>query len=413
VASARANGRAHRPGPGPLWERFLRSLPGFTAGGYLALILLLVLGIFAATARNNFVYIVFCLFLSLGLFAFWYPWLSMRRITLERTWPKEIFAGEEVVFGVHLKNESLSLGAYAVTVQDLPDVSSIARFGFSFVFRIPPGGEARASYPIKFRRRGLYRGSRYVLESSFPFGLFSREVHGTVESEFLVYPRIRPLRLFSQGSFLPGVDQISENTFGGPDEFKRLREYLPGDHPRTIHWKSTARYRKLMVRDHERYEKRKVTLVLETTPVDESRRLRSEAVFERAVSLAASAAAQLTRRGHLFRFAALAPERVVTPFHRSPDHLREVLRMLAVLEPAPRSRLPDLLCDIPPAGDATVLLVLQDARRFREEYAGFEGGKDLWVIDAAERKPRCVRAGSKRPFRPEPIKLSLRGEVAR
>jgi uncharacterized protein (DUF58 family) len=390
------------------WDVFARSVPRFTAAGYFVLLLLLSLAITAEISQNNFVFMALSLLAGLFLFSFWYPFLSLRRLVLTRERPKEIFAGQEVHFGLTLRNENPFFSAYAVAVSDLPEVSSIARFGFAFIFHIPPRGQGSSSYPIKFRRRGLYKGSSYLLESSFPFGFFTRRVHGTAATEFLVYPRIRPVRFETRGSFLPGVDQLSQDTFHGLDEFKLLREYRPGDHPRFIHWKATARHQKLMVRDNERYEKRKVTLVLDTRPLRRAQARRTEAVFERAVSLAASLAVALVREGSMVRLCAFAPERIVTRFGLGAEHLKEILRILALAKTEPNRTLNDILRKIPGAEGSTLVVVAQKHARAVAEAGRLEAGGDMWVIDASARHPVCRRAGAPARGGAAPLKFSQR-----
>ena len=71
-----------------------------------------------------------------------------------------------------------------------------------------------------------------------------------------------------------------------------LREYVPGDDPRLIHWMTTARTGTLMVKEHVELRRPEFTVVLDTahhvaTPDD----------FEEAVDVAASIAVHAVRSG--------------------------------------------------------------------------------------------------------------------
>ena len=48
--------------------------------------------------------------------------------------------------------------------------------------------------------------------------------------------------------------------------FVSLREYVPGDDPRLIHWPTTARVGTLMIREHVELRRPEFTVVLDTAP---------------------------------------------------------------------------------------------------------------------------------------------------
>jgi len=51
---------------------------------------------------------------------------------------------------------------------------------------------------------------------------------------------------------------------GTSDEFYALREYHPGDNPRYIHWKRSARMGRLVVREMSQYSPNRLTVILDT-----------------------------------------------------------------------------------------------------------------------------------------------------
>ena len=75
-------------------------------------------------------------------------------------------------------------------------------------------------------------------------------------------------------------------------EFLALRDYEPGDDPRRVHWRSSARRGELLVRQDEAASPGRVVLVLDTRP-----HVHDEASFESAVEVIASLAVSL-RRAH-------------------------------------------------------------------------------------------------------------------
>lgn len=97
----------------------------------------------------------------------------------------------------------------------------------------------RVELPLPAERRGWYRPGRVTIASRFPFGLFRAWSNVDAGVRCLVYPR-------PAGSSVlpPSHDQDStESGHGGRgrDDFSGLRDYVPGDSPRQIHWKAVAR----------------------------------------------------------------------------------------------------------------------------------------------------------------------------
>ena len=74
--------------------------------------------------------------------------------------------------------------------------------------------------------------------------------------------------------------------------FVSLRDYVPGDDPRLIHWPTTARAGHLMVRENVENRTPEITIVL-----DASKQVASADDFEEMADIAASLAVQSVRHG--------------------------------------------------------------------------------------------------------------------
>ncbi|MEM1422860.1 MAG: DUF58 domain-containing protein, partial [Planctomycetota bacterium] len=103
-----------------------------------------------------------------------------------------------------------------------------------------------------------------------------------------------PRRLLRDDRFVEDAErdgresQTSRRSRTG-DEFFALRDYAPGDPPRTVAWRSSARMGTLVVREHADRTSRRVRLVLVCSPGA------SEDDQERAIELFASVAVGLAR----------------------------------------------------------------------------------------------------------------------
>ncbi|TYK43643.1 DUF58 domain-containing protein [Actinomadura decatromicini] len=149
---------------------------------------------------------------------------------------------------------------------------------------LPPGGQRPVSYPVTGRRRGRVPLGPLTMERRDTLGLFRWARPQTGEDVLWVHPRVHPMRALPVGIVLDYEGRIDENARIGTVTFSSLREYVPGDDPRRIHWRSTARTGKLIVREHVDTTEPTTTVVLDTRAD-----AYDDASFEHAVEVAASA----------------------------------------------------------------------------------------------------------------------------
>jgi uncharacterized protein (DUF58 family) len=147
-----------------------------------------------------------------------------------------------------------------------------------------------ADIPVPTHRRGPVSLGPWVLERVDPWGLMHRRV-GEVEGvALLVVPRVRPVSLAALPSALADFGGSAEM---GTTTFATLREYVIGDELRHVHWRSSAKTGKLMMRQYVDVTRPRITLVL----VAEERAYTSADEFEEAVDFIASLAAVASSSG--------------------------------------------------------------------------------------------------------------------
>ncbi len=118
-------------------------------------------------------------------------------------------------------------------------------------YSLPPLArlELRRTLPA---RRGQYRLGPVELGAEGPFGLFSwvRDVYS--EREITVLPRLQPLPFWPlEQAEAYGRAVRNRSPYPDPTLVVSTRPMLPGDSPRRIHWKRTARTGSLQVREVE------------------------------------------------------------------------------------------------------------------------------------------------------------------
>ncbi len=167
-----------------------------------------------------------------------------------------------------------------------------------------PGGQRDLDYPVPAPRRGLVRVGPLILRRVDPLGLARRDVRLTGYDLLWVHPRTHRVAPLPVGVALDFEGRLTDAAPHGSTAFAALREYQPGDDPRHIHWRSTARLGTLMVREHVDTTEPTVAIVLDTRAS-----VLDEAAFESAVEVCASVAAASRRVGHEVSFAAVGEDR--------------------------------------------------------------------------------------------------------
>lgn len=127
-----------------------------------------------------------------------------------------------------------------------------------------------------------------------PFVLLRRDHELTGAQLLHVHPRTVPIEGTASG-FVRDLEGLTIRKLSDNDvSFHALREYVPGDDRRFVHWKSTARTGTLMVRQFEETRRSHLLVLLSTRLED----FADDDEFELAVSVVGSVGAQTIRDGH-------------------------------------------------------------------------------------------------------------------
>jgi uncharacterized protein (DUF58 family) len=152
------------------------------------------------------------------------------------------------------------------------------------VGRLPARGEVQLSFAIDAPVRGVVTVGPARVVRQDPLGLVSREVSHGVAATLFVHPVTVGLASMSSG-FVRDLEGTPTRDLTDNDlSFHALREYVPGDDRRNIHWKSTAKTGQFMVRQFEQSRRSHLLIALDTALAD----FADSDEFELAVSVAAS-----------------------------------------------------------------------------------------------------------------------------
>lgn len=102
------------------------------------------------------------------------------------------------------------------------------------------------------QQRGRYQLGPVRIRTSDPFGLFPMERDWPVTNNVVVFPLTFELHQFALPiGMLPGGDALRRRTHYVTTNAAGVRDYAPGDSFSRIHWRSTARRDRLVVKEFE------------------------------------------------------------------------------------------------------------------------------------------------------------------
>ena len=186
------------------------------------------------------------------------------------------------------------------------------------------------------------------LSTVFPFGFWRSEREQPAVGGLVVYPRMGEIDAALFKEVEEALQRLRRFRNSREEhEFRGLREYRPGDHPKWIHWRYTARCGQWMVKEYEMPQAKRVVVLLDTN----LQRLGAQRLpaFELAISFAATAARELARRGCEVTALTLPPGEPVllTSVSRERRNLDVFLEQLAGLRPDNGRTLADLRTALP------------------------------------------------------------------
>ncbi|HKW56189.1 MAG TPA: DUF58 domain-containing protein [Candidatus Acidoferrum sp.] len=298
-----------------------------------------ILGIFmVATAAlntgNNLLFLILACLIAIILMSGILSSVTLSGVGMRLHLPEHIFAGQPVRAVVELENEKVTLPSFSLRVEGVREKTSgtAAMLETPVYFPyIPKHDCARQSVPMTFSRRGIYRQDAFRILTRFPFGFLQKARRVDLKSEALVYPSVEQGADFLD--ILPGMQGALESRAkGGGQDLYALRDYLPRDSSRHVHWKVSARLGTLMVREFTREEDCRVALVFDPHMPANLSAKESAARFERAVSMCAALAWHFYERNATLQFRTVGFE---TPLVEASEVIFDILRNLAAAKSLP------------------------------------------------------------------------------
>jgi uncharacterized protein (DUF58 family) len=219
--------------------------------GQRVILALLALCVLAAVATGGTIYYRLSYFWALLFFGAWlWSVLSLRGIEFHRS-ARTLRAQVGQIFEerFEIQNDS-SIPRLWVEIRDESKLPGSE--GSRVITMI--GRRQGRSYLARTRivKRGVFPLGPTYLNSGDVFGIFPRQKRFNSGDSLLVYPMMVDIQSFpTPPGLLPGGEALRRRTHQITPNAAGIREYYPGDPLNRIHWMSTARRRRLMVKEFE------------------------------------------------------------------------------------------------------------------------------------------------------------------
>ncbi len=142
---------------------------------------------------------------------------------------------------------------------DIPVGAGLVEFSVPF---LRPGQVVTEPVTVPPLARGIVRIGPVTTVRSDPVGLLRREHAFDDVHDLFVHPRTVGLPSTSAGLVRDLEGGATRRLVDADMSFHAIREYAPGDARRQVHWKSTAKTGRLMVRQYEESRRSRMAVVL-------------------------------------------------------------------------------------------------------------------------------------------------------
>ncbi len=300
-----------------------------TREGVFFIILTVGIGFGAINTGINLLYLILAMCLSFIIVSGILSEITLRRLSVTRKIPTEIFARQPFPVQLKIKNNKKWFPSYSIWLEE--DLDSATNIPKQYYYHVKAGKSENKNVIWMIPKRGLFKTNGIKISTRYPFGFFIKTALFKKAEERVVYPPIKNLDDISDR--LARIGETTSSIKGEGSDIFGFRRFIYGDSSKMIHWKTSAKVNNLMVKEHFMEENPKVTIIFDNEIDTEQTKKESYKVYKKfdgGVTQAASLANHFIRDG--------CQVKMVTrgwniPFGSGFNHLSEILYHLALLEP--------------------------------------------------------------------------------
>lgn len=356
---------------------------------------------FTPKGKAFILFLAFCLFLSwytqaklayficalacaILLISFILFKLIISAVECLRQAPTSAYEGDIVYVSIALRNRGY-LDEEFLNFSDLftPQVSNPEKY--TFIGEFPKGQEVEFSYKGECSKRGAYSLGPCVLSGHDFFGFFKKERKLYPPSKLIVLSRGFKIGSFPLGirSSNPRYGRMVVRRAGEYEEFYGVREYSKEDGLRKIHWPTSAKQNKLMVRHFEQSSSYMGSIFLDlnkSNNIGEGR----HTTLEYAIKITASLGEHLINTGGNIQVLAYNDTPLISSFGQTKEHYMMILEAISVLESNSQVSLSESLGALQPfvpPSSSLIIFVMDNDIDTQNSLRLLAVKKDLFIIE--------------------------------
>jgi uncharacterized protein (DUF58 family) len=335
----------------------------FSVTGLVFCSMMMFMGLAAINSQANLLFGVFGLMIGVLFVAGFVSRSVLRKLKVERDFPEHLTVGQRGVITYRFTNEKRFWPSLSVCLGELDGNEAFTQQIYCYMLHAAGGQTAVVPTDVSPRRRGLHTFDRFQLSTSFPFGFIKRAVERRVTDTVLVFPPAAKVdqKVLTLCRAAEKTGAMMRPRRGGVDEIYGVKEYRPGDNPRWIHWRRSARTGQLVVREMTQVSPPRLLLLVDTYVENRSRA--AHAAVERSIARAGALATYALDQGLMVGLLCWNDGWQVVAANRGKRQRRDILAALSRLPlntDHPTPTLIDSSYDVLESGTTPVLFTPRD-----------------------------------------------------
>jgi len=300
-----------------------------TRVGQAVLLFVLFVLISAVQSGANLLYLVVSAMLSALLLSAAYSAFALRRVSTELFLPSWTFAGRVAPATIAVRSAKALFPTVALRFSG--DVGGLAAVNAAAPL-VPAGGFSHVEFDFTAHKRGVADTAAIEVSTAGLVGLTRRRKRRTIGARVVVYPEPAAVSL---SQLVRSPRETGMASLAREGDFAGLRDWRPGDNPKHIHWRSSAKAGRLVAREFVRTHRPEITILLDTLG-------EAGEAFESAVSSAAGVAVAACESGYRVRLVFFDTAVRIVEDDCSESLPHRILESLAVVAPQGVCSLADL-----------------------------------------------------------------------
>ncbi|MEH7223485.1 DUF58 domain-containing protein [Bacillus sp. JJ1566] len=312
-----------------LWDRFLFLDRGIIPTRRLILVLLfLSIGFLGLSLLE----LSWGIIIGLNLFVFFGSLVDLffsprkKHLVATRKLQSEMERGLPTSVDIEITNNS----TYGLSYRFIDGIPASFTKAFPIKGKITGETTTRITYLTEAMERGDYQINKLYFRYKSFLGLWEKQLTFTINNKIRVIPDLSETRQYLENAqkFLLYEGVKIRKQQKGTGEFSKIRSYVPGDDPRTINWRQTAKLHEVMTNEFEPEHGKFITILIDCgrmmgAELEKGNRL------EKAIESALTVATAALQNGDYVSMLAFSTEvKIYVPAGKGIAHLQTILQAI-------------------------------------------------------------------------------------